>query len=221
MIIYYLPKDDDFTPGNILHLSNWMPHQQQEAIAKIKNSTGRMDQIVAYTMLCHALKKDRSGIHSSVPTIKQFATSGLTNRYLKTDPPLFHFGDHGKPYLTNYEGIYFNISHCREAVVVGVSSKEVGIDAEGSRSFSESLLQRAFNDDEQSRILSASVPEREFARLWTRKEAWFKWTGTGILINHIQETEAEASKAGCSIVTTEVVPSDQRKRFFLSIASQR
>ena len=218
MIIYFFPKNEGFSPENILHLLGRMPQQQQEIIGQMKNTTSRMDQIVAYVMLCQALKKNKKEIFASTPIIVEFNPADLTNRYLKTNPPLFHFGEHGKPYLTNYEGVYFNISHCREAVVVGVSGKEVGIDAEGKRSFSESLLKRAYNEEEQASVMKATEPEKEFARLWTRKEAWFKWTGTGILLDHLDTTEADATKAGCHIVTAQVTPSGNGKPFFISIA---
>ena len=83
---------------------------------------------------------------------------------------------------------------------------------EGRRKFSESLLQRAFNGEEQTMITENDDPESEFARLWTRKEAFFKWTGTGILIDHLKSTEEEARMAECLIETRRVAD------FWLSIA---
>ena len=129
--------------------------------------------------------------------------------------PLWRLGEHGKPYLTTHEGILFNISHCREAIVTAVSDHEIGVDAEGRRKFSETLLHRALNDEEQASVLAAPDPELEFARIWTRKEAWFKYTGTGILPDHLKTTEAEVKEAGCSI---ETIWTDDR--FWLSLCQK-
>ena len=175
----------------------------------MKSHRQKCEQVIAYTMLCHAIKSRRIRIADTCHLIRNFETEHLTQRYLKRNPPLWAFGEHGKPYITNYEGIYFNISHCNEAVAVAVSNREVGIDVEGRRKFSDTLLQRALSDDEQKVVRNSDDPQKDFACIWTRKEAWFKYTGTGILMDHLKTTEAEARDAGCVISTVPIFNSAQ------------
>ena len=89
-------------------------------------------------------------------------------------------GEHGKPYLTDYPHIHFNISHCQKAIAVAVSDQPVGIDVESFRHFNEGLLDKSMNPAEKAEILASEAPLEAFAAYWTRKEAVFKLLGTGI-----------------------------------------
>ena len=219
MIVYFFRNADTLTEERIAELLPDLPQQQQQIVAGIKNHRHRCEQVIAYIMLCNAIKTQRKWIPSPTENVRQFQSRQLTTRYVKHNPPLWTFGEHGKPYIINYDGIYFNISHCNDAVAVAVSDREVGIDVEGRRKFSDSLLQRAFNEEEQAAIHSSDDPETGFACIWTRKEAWFKWTGTGILLDHLKTTEADAKAAGCNITTTPVGDAKEGENvFWLSIA---
>ena len=219
MIVYYYRNVDQLSPELLEELIACLPQQQQEIVARMKSHRHRCEQTVAYIMLCHAIKSRRRVIADSFHLIRNFETEHLTPRYVKRNPPLWAFGEHGKPYITNYEGVHFNISHCNEAVAVAVSDRKVGIDVEGRRKFSDTLLQRAFSDEEQKAVRNSSDPQKEFACIWTRKEAWFKYTGTGILIDHLKTTEAEASDAGCVLFTIPIFNSDKGfYDFWLSVA---
>ena len=57
----------------------------------------------------------------------------------------------------------------------------IGIDIESIRSFKPELMRKTMNEDEQLRITSSAIPEVEFIRLWTQKEAVLKMQGTGII----------------------------------------
>lgn len=218
MIIYYFPDIERIDEEKINTLVCRMPEQQQRIIGAMKLQRHKAEQAVAYTMLCYALEKAQQKIFSPTLSIEEFEEKNLDIGLGKMELPIFEFGEHGKPSMINHKGIYFNISHCREAVAIGVYCREIGIDVEGRRKFSETLVRRSFNDEEREAILSADIPEKEFARQWTRKEAWFKWTGTGILLEHMQTTAADAIIAGCTITTVEVNPPTSGKEFFLSIA---
>ena len=105
---------------------------------------------------------------------------GLREEYGITDNPLFEYGEHGKPSIVGHPEIYFNLSHCREAVACVVADHPVGIDVECIREFRDSLVNFAMNIDEVVRIQAAECPDVEFIRLWTMKEARLKLTGEGI-----------------------------------------
>lgn len=217
MIVYYFRNPDSVSEECINGILPNLPQQQQQIVANIKNHRHRCEQVVAYIMLSYAIGHNQAEIESAGTVVKEFPSKLIAP---DSEPLLWAFGEHGKPYITNHDGVHFNISHCNDAVAVGVSNLEVGIDVEGRRKFSDSLLQRAFSDEEQAEILSSQEPQDTFAKLWTRKEAWFKWTGTGILIDHLKSTEADAVSSGCNIDTLEVNIAND-KSFFLSIAQKQ
>lgn len=88
------------------------------------------------------------------------------------------FTSDGKPYIEG--GPHFSISHCRNALAVAVDDRPVGIDVESIRRWDAALVERTMNADEQALIARDADPARAFIRLWTRKEAFLKWKGTGI-----------------------------------------
>ena len=205
------------TEENVERVISQMPQQQKDVTARMKTLRLKSEQSVAYTLLCHAIRLYKDSITSDSLWVREVRIKELNDIEPLSNPPHFEYGEHGKPYLSNYDSIFFNISHCREAVVVGVSNRETGIDVEGRRTFSDTLLKRAFSEEERAKVNNALDPQLEFSRLWTRKEAWFKWTGTGILLDHIHSTEADARMAGCTITTIGVITTAGRQ-FFLSIA---
>lgn len=91
----------------------------------------------------------------------------------------FLYNEYGAPYLNN--GPYFSISHCKQGIAVVVSDKPVGIDIEGIRRVDARLMRKTMNDAELKMIGMSDTPNVEFIRLWTRKEAYVKMLGTGII----------------------------------------
>lgn len=105
---------------------------------------------------------------------------GLKEEYGINEAPEFEFGEKGKPFLSGYGNLHFNLSHCRTAAVCALSRQPVGIDVEQIRPIRESLVRYTMNDEEISRIIYAENPDLEFVKLWTKKEAVLKLRGTGI-----------------------------------------
>ncbi len=95
--------------------------------------------------------------------------------------PKLSKNQNGKPYL---EGDYpkFNWSHSGNMLLLGVSSKEIGVDIEEIRN--RKLLpiaQRFFSPEETEYIQSDKNKEKEhFFELWVIREALGKYYGTGI-----------------------------------------
>ena len=143
--------------------------QRREQALRFRHESGRRQSVAAYLLLCDALKKE----------------------YGITEPPLFEYGEHGKPRIAptaqeashrgGWEGaLHFNLSHCREAVACVLSTQPVGIDIESIRHQNESLIRYTMNDAEQQLIFAAPYPDLAFTRLWTRKEAVMKLSGHGL-----------------------------------------
>jgi len=94
--------------------------------------------------------------------------------YTRLDSDEFRYNEHGKPYIVGAP--CFSISHCKEGIAVAVDEHPIGIDIETIRRADADLIARTMNEEEQRMIKE----DRDFIRLWTRKEAVVKMQGTGI-----------------------------------------
>lgn len=135
------------------------PARREEAM-KFKHLSGRFNCLKSYEMLHQLLLE-----HYGIPLDED----------LRLD-----IGEHGKPSLHDHPDIHFNLSHCPHAVAVAVDDTPVGIDVERFILPKPSLLRYTMNDSEVEAVETAVHPDEAFARLWTRKEALFKYYGTGI-----------------------------------------
>ena len=107
---------------------------------------------------------------------------GLEKEYGITGPLTFGFGYHGKPFLPGHPDIHFNLSHCGRAAMCAVSDAPVGCDIESVvESLDMDLCRRCFNEQETDFILRSDSPCLAFTELWTRKEAYLKLTGEGLM----------------------------------------
>lgn len=94
-------------------------------------------------------------------------------------------GTHGKPYVLNLPA-HFNISHSGDYTVVAISDRPIGIDVEVVKDFSAILAKKLFNEDELKYISGTSATrkkslmQKSFFEIWTAKEAYLKYLGTGI-----------------------------------------
>jgi 4'-phosphopantetheinyl transferase len=95
--------------------------------------------------------------------------------HFKIINPKFIYNLNGKPYIEN-SNIYFNISHKNEYVICAFSDKEIGVDIEKISSFSNNLINKVFNKEE-------IYFNNNYSKLWTIKESFMKYLGTGITLN--------------------------------------
>ena len=137
----------------------WFPKEQAERIEGFSNLSRKIETAASYSLLVEMLRSN--GLLKELPSIE--------------------YAEGGKPYIKNYPELHFNLSHCRRYVAVAIHSSPVGVDIECRRKVSQSLIRRVCSEDEQQSIATAQDPDMEFLRLWTCKEAYLKYTGTGIV----------------------------------------
>lgn len=107
--------------------------------------------------------------------------AGLFQEYGLRGDPEFFYGKNGKPFLRDHPDIHFNLSHCRKGILCVIADKEVGCDIEEiPASLDDGLCSCCCSGEEIRKIRDSSRPEAEFTKLWTRKEAYLKYTGEGI-----------------------------------------
>lgn len=137
---------------------NKLPDWRREKALRYRQELDRKLCVASYLLLCEALK-DGYGV---------------------CGPVKLAFNEHGKPYLADFPQIFFNLSHCCCGVACAVSDYEVGADVQDVRPYSADVARRVFCKAELKLLNSSFDKEREFARLWSRKEAYLKMLGTGI-----------------------------------------
>ncbi len=108
--------------------------------------------------------------------------------YLGVQPAALEFGigTYGKPYLKQHP-LYFNLSHSADRLVIAISNLEnIGIDIEYTqpRTNLRALAQRCFSAGEFHlwQQLPLSQQHKLFYQLWTKKEAFVKAVGRGIVL---------------------------------------
>lgn len=95
----------------------------------------------------------------------------------------YTYGQNGKPYFNNLP-IYFNLSHSGDYVLCVVADTEVGADIQQMNDNDYwRTAERFFQQDEVAMMRQLATVEEQkrlFYKLWTRKEAYGKFTGEGI-----------------------------------------
>jgi len=90
--------------------------------------------------------------------------------------------DKGKPYLKLAESedeVFISVSHSKDVFVCLLCDKPVGVDIQHERKANrENISRRYFTLQEQEYI--REYGEEGFFRIWTRKEAYAKYTGRGL-----------------------------------------
>jgi 4'-phosphopantetheinyl transferase len=158
-----------------------LSEQRREQALRFRHQLGRQTCAAAYLLLCEGLRQEY-GIH---------------------EKPVFSYGEHGKPFITDHPEIHFNLSHCREAAICAIANRPVGIDIESVRHYKESLARYTMNECELEKIMHAERPDVAFTRLWTMKEAVLKLSGEGIR-NNLKHVLDDAP------VITTIISSDLR-----------
>ena len=98
--------------------------------------------------------------------------------------PCFKTEKYGKAYISNYEDIYFNLSHSRKMVACAISDREVGVDVEyNDPTIDLNIAKNYFFNTEYENIKKSDNPTDEFFRYWVLKESYMKYTGLGFHLN--------------------------------------
>ena len=93
------------------------------------------------------------------------------------------YGENEKPFLAEFPGAHFNLSHSGERVMCVISPFEVGCDVEIIKGDRGRLAERFFLPEESAWIKhfeSLEMQTEAFYRLWTLKECYMKVTGRGM-----------------------------------------
>lgn len=155
--VYIFKELDRISESDLERVSMILPEYRLEKVKKYKRDLDRKNCVIAYLLLTIALKRE-------------FNIEGRI---------AMDYGIHGKPYLKEYQDVYFNFSHCSQGVVCAVSINDIGVDIETideKRMFFSSDI---FSPKELEFIVNSQ--KEDFFRLWVLKEATVKCTGIGLV----------------------------------------
>ncbi len=89
----------------------------------------------------------------------------------------------GKPFIQDSD-VFFNLSHSGSMAVCAFSDRPVGVDIEERTDFDELLVRIIFNMSETEQSLSKYKDSSTgYTFLWTVKESFIKYLGTGLEID--------------------------------------
>ena len=92
------------------------------------------------------------------------------------------YGGNGKPYLAEYEDVFFSLSHSGVYAAAAFYHAEIGMDIQKISEVSDFLIKKVATDSEYNDLmcLNAENKKIQFARLWAMKESCIKYLGTGL-----------------------------------------
>ena len=164
--------------------------ERQQKIEALRTQTGRLHSLGAWTLFDRLLA-DHMGVRERELEIA--------------------VGAHRKPYVVGRADIQFNLSHSGDYVVCAVSDGEVGVDIQKWVPFKERTAERFFAPEEWKLLQTLPMEQRTemFYRLWTRKEAYGKYTGLGIPDAVRENLLGEEECAGRQIRFLEMQPDQE------------
>jgi 4'-phosphopantetheinyl transferase len=148
--------------GSAASVENWMTGMSPEKrsrISRMRNTKDAWAAITAHRLLCYSLK----------------TSFGLTPA-----PDDWGTGEHGKPYLKSAGNIHFNISHSGTMVMCALHDSPVGADIERIKPYTGAVARRIMSDEEWEYYLSSKDKGAVFFKIWTIKEAYLKYSGSGL-----------------------------------------
>ena len=100
------------------------------------------------------------------------------------EKPILKYGKYGKAYISNFEDIYFNLTHSKKMVSCAISDREVGVDVEHiDPTIDLNIAKNYFYNEEHESIVNSQNPIDEFFKYWVLKESYMKYTGLGFQLN--------------------------------------
>jgi 4'-phosphopantetheinyl transferase len=86
----------------------------------------------------------------------------------------------GKPFFSELPQLHFSLSHSENRIVCALDDRPVGLDIELIKPRQKELPNYALTQDEYGHFLTLGGDWSAFYTLWTKKEAWCKYTGEGL-----------------------------------------
>ena len=120
---------------------------------------------------------------------------------MKNEDIRFDYGEHGKPFLHGREDFQFSFSHAGGYVAFVCGKRSVGVDIERTDREKENIARKHFTENEYEAIYTRR--KKTFAEIWTAKEAYVKYLGTG-LSKGLNTFDVLDDSTGCRFVSFDI-----------------
>lgn len=177
-MIYICDGVSHVTPEQLKYACSLVSSNRRERAARYRFVSDRIQSVFAFLLLQYAAKKEYT-----------------------IDEPLQLDYSEGKPKAIGFEHLQFNLSHCKLAVACALSAGPVGVDVQDWTRGHFSTRKHVCCQQELAYLETAKEPEVEFAKLWSRKESYGKFTGQGILYPMREHCLLEQSPCGTVMET--------------------
>lgn len=124
-------------------------------IGNCKNEKARQNIIISSSALCYVLRKH------------------------DLDMGQMAYAEYGKPFIANNMGLYFNLSHSGDYIVIAVANQPVGVDIQKKVTVQEKLVDKVCSKEEAV-LVKENFMDR-FNYIWSLKEAAVKLYGDGLV----------------------------------------
>ena len=168
---------------------NMLHQERAEKISAYKMPADRVRGLGAGLLLERGLEGYLADLRANIEAIGQDSDNECDYGYVipkdEEGRYIIHYGygPQGKPYLIDYPGIHFSLSHSGNMAVLAISDSEIGIDVQERRGYQEKVAKRFYHESEIAVIEAISDPAEKancFYQMWTAKEAYIKFTGKGM-----------------------------------------
>lgn len=168
--IYFSETDTILDMDTILFRFPFLSQRRREKLLRMRSESDRMRSLVSELLI-----------------------RKMAGDYLSVRGEDLHFDvtSSGKPFLPFYRDYHFSISHTESAILVAASDKPVGADIEHIRFVEKAVFDRVLSPDEKKILLEKSDTTFSFLEIWTRKEAFVKWSGGGF---HVSPEKIDTTK---------------------------
>lgn len=157
-IVYYFDELDSISwSSDQATFSHLLSQQRKKKIQRLKKQANQKESAIAYVLLRLAVYET-----TGYKTILEFDETTQKRPRLNCDL-----------------GLYFNLSHCKECVVCGLSKEDIGVDVQDIVPYTTEY-QSILTPDELEYIRHTPSNDIAFSRIWTLKESYGKALGCGI-----------------------------------------
>lgn len=194
MEVYLVKISDLVGEFKQTELESRLPAFRKEAANRCKNSADRERSVAAGLLLGFCMQK-----------------RGVS----KGEAPCFT--KNGKMFFPREDKFYVNLSHGGDYAACALADTDVGIDIEPVRQYRENVARRVCSEKEFQELLNEKKREeqnRQFTRLWTRKESLAKLSGEGIAM---LLGGSQAIRPGSCVYTKTYMPAPG---YYLSVSSR-
>lgn len=153
--IIYFDKFNKIGEKEYKKLYSFLPPSRKQQIDKINDQNTKKIKIIEYYLLKKYLK-------------------------LKTQKD-FLYSKNGKPYIEGEK--CFSIAHTKSALVIAISSNDIGIDMEEIKPININLINKICNKKEIEEINNSKNKNEKFLEIWTKKESYVKLFDKSIFID--------------------------------------